>query len=175
MRFISVGGERKLKDMEEMYRTYALPVKRYILSLCGNESLAEDITADTFYKAMKNIDHFTEGKLLTWLCAIARNTYLDYVKKKENTNVPISEEMATQLISSYDNMEEKYLRKDEKLQLYRMIYKLEPEQKDVVYLRIFGELSFKEIGEILGRSENWTRVNFYRSKNRLKEWMENED
>ncbi len=157
-----------------MYRSYAVPVQRYILSLCGNESLAEDITADTFYKAMKNIDHFTEGKLLTWLCAIAKNTYLDYVKKKENANVSISEEMEEQFTSDHDNVEDRYVRKDERLQLYRMIYKLEPEQKEVVYLRIFGELSFKEIGEILGKSENWARVNFYRSKNRLKEWIENE-
>ncbi|WP_054740383.1 RNA polymerase sigma factor [Cellulosilyticum ruminicola] len=163
-----------MKEIEEMYRSYAVPVQRYILSLCGNESLAEDITADTFYKAMKNIDHFTEGKLLTWLCAIAKNTYLDYVKKKENANVSISEEMEEQFTSDHDNVEDRYVRKDERLQLYRMIYKLEPEQKEVVYLRIFGELSFKEIGEILGKSENWARVNFYRSKNRLKEWIENE-
>lgn len=165
----------KLNDIEEMYRNYAVPVKKYVLTLCRDDTLADDITADTFYKAIKNIDHFTEGKLLTWLCAIARNTYLDYVKKKENLNISISEEMETKFTSSKDNMEEKYLRKDEKIQLYRMIYKLDAQQKDVVYLRIFGDLSFKEIGDILGKSENWARVNFYRSKNKLKEWMENEN
>ena len=83
--------------------------------------------------------------------------------------------MESNLINTKGTLEEKYIRKDEKMQLYRMIYRLDEQQKDVVYLRIFGELSFKEIGEILGKSENWARVNFYRSKNRIKEWIENEE
>lgn len=109
--------------------------------MCGNESLTDDVTAETFYKAIKSIDHFGGGNMLTWLCSIARNTYIDCIRKKEY---------------------KKYLQK------------LEPEKKDVVYLRIFGELSFKEIGEIIGKSENYARVTFYRSKNQLKGWMENE-
>lgn len=164
-----------LKDIEEMYRDYAVPVKRYVLSICGNNTLADDITADTFYKAMNNIDCFTEGRMLTWLCTIARNTYLDYVRKKEYSNVSISEEMDMQLPSDKESMEEKCIRKEERMRLYQMIYKLDVDLKDVVYLRIFGELSFKEIGDILGKSENWARVNFYRSKNKLKGWIENED
>lgn len=164
-----------MNDIEEMYRKYAIPVKRYVLSLCKDSTLADDITAETFYKAINHIDHFKEGKLLTWLCAIARHTYFDYVKKKEYSNIPISSEMESNLINTKDTLEEKYIRKDEKIQLYRMIYRLDEQQKDVVYLRIFGELSFKEIGEILGKSENWARVNFYRSKNRIKEWIENEE
>ena len=164
-----------LNDIDEIYQNYAAPVKRYIMTLCKNEALADDITAETFYKAIKNIDRFTEGRILTWLCAIARNTYCDYVKKKEQLNIPISEEIEMQITNSTDNLEEAYLRKDEKIQLYRMICKLDTVQKDVVYLRIFGELSFKEIGNILGKSENWARVNFYRSKTKLKEWIENEN
>ena len=164
-----------MNDIEEMYRKYAIPVKLYVLSLCKDSTLADDITAETFYKAINHIDHFKEGKLLTWLCAIARHTYFDYVKKKEYSNIPISSEMESNLINTKDTLEEKYIRKDEKIQLYRMIYRLDEQQKDVVYLRIFGELSFKEIGEILGKSENWARVNFYRSKNRIKEWIENEE
>ncbi|MBE6023412.1 MAG: sigma-70 family RNA polymerase sigma factor [Cellulosilyticum sp.] len=164
-----------MNEIEEMYQSYAVPVKRYVLGMCRNNEMADDITADTFYKAIHNIDHFTEGKMLTWLCAIAKNTYLDYINKKEYANVSISEEVECHLTNTTDIVEEKYIRKEERMQLYRMIYKLDAELKDVVYLRIFGELSFKEIGEILGRSENWARVNFYRSKNKLKGWIENED
>ena len=164
-----------MKDIEEMYRSYALPVKRYVLGLCGDSTLADDITADTFNKAIHHIDSFKEGKMLTWLCAIARNTYLDYISKKEYSNEVITEEMTTQLTDDKESTEEKIIIKDERMQLYRMIYKLDTEQKDIVYLRIFGELSFKEIGDILGKSENWVRVNFYRSKNKLKGWIENED
>ncbi len=158
-----------------MYQSYAMPVKRYVYGICGDSTLADDITADTFNKAINHIDCFKEGRMLTWLCTIARNTYLDYVRKKEYSNVRLTEEIETQLIDDKESMEEQVIRKAERMQLYRMIYKLDAEQKDIVYLRIFGELSFKEIGDILGRSENWVRVNFYRSKNKLKGWIENED
>lgn len=84
-------------EIQKMYQEYALPVKRYVLSLCGNETIAEDIAADTFCKAIKNIDSFQGGRMLTWLCAIARNTYLDYVKKREYSNLPLSEEMENQI------------------------------------------------------------------------------
>ena len=74
-----------------------------------------------------------------------------------------------------ENVEELFLRKNDRVNLYKQIQKLDAQMKDVVYLRIFGEFSFKEIGQICGKSENWARVNFYRSKNKLKGWMNHED
>lgn len=161
-------------EIQKMYQNYALPVKRYVLSLCRNETLSEDIVADTFCKAIKNIDSFQGGKILTWLCAIARNTYLDHIKKKENANMPLSDEMENQIPDAQLLPEQAMIQKENKTQLYRMIQRLGPDEKDVVYLRIFAELSFREIGGILGKSENWARVIFYRSKNKLKGWMEDE-
>ena len=161
-------------EIQKMYQDYAIPVKRYVLSLCRNETISEDIVADTFCKAIKNIDSFQGGRMLTWLCTIARNTYLDYVKKKEYANLPLSEEMECQIPDAQLLPEQALIQKEDKTQLYRMIQRLGADEKDVVYLRIFAELSFKEIGGILGKSENWARVIYYRSKNKLKGWIENE-
>lgn len=164
-----------MNDIEEMYRLYASPVKNYVLGLCRNNAMADDITADTFYKALCNIEKFQGGRMLTWLCAIARNTYIDYTRKKEYQTHSLSEEIEDKLPASDASPEDAALQKDERISLYRKIQMLDQEMKDVVYLRIFAELSFREIGSILGKSENWARVTFYRSKNKLKGWMEDED
>lgn len=164
-----------MHDIEEIYRRYALPVKKYVYGMCRNEALADDVTAETFYKAIKNIDSFGSGNMLTWLCSIARNTYIDCIRKKEYKNLPFPENADETLLSDSPTPEEQALKRDERLLLYKYLQRLEPEKKDVVYLRIFGELSFKEIGEIIGKSENYARVTFYRSKNQLKGWMENEN
>lgn len=161
-------------DWDELYRSYAIPVKRYVMSLCNNNALADDITADTFYKAIQHIDDFQGGRIFTWLCAIARNTWLDAVKRKEYSNAAISEELETALPDQSATPEEYCITKDERLALYRQIQHLSGEAKDVVYLRIFAELSFKEIGDVLDKSENWARVTFYRSKEKLKGWMSHE-
>lgn len=162
-------------DMDEVYRTYAIPVKRYVMSLCGNNTMADDITADTFYKAIQHIDQFEGGRMFTWLCAIARNTWLDTIKRREYTNVTATEELLEQQSETHVSLEETYVQKDERLDLYRHLQKLDGEARDVVYLRIFAELSFREIGSVLGKSENWARVTFYRSKEKLKGWMNDEN
>ena len=163
-----------MNDIEKIYTYYAIPVKKYVLSLCGNSSAADDITAETFYKALKNIDSFNGGKIFTWLCAIARNTYFDYINKKEYQNSPLTAEMENSFSGISPSPEDSVIKKDESLFLYRQIMKLDGNLKDVVYLRIFAGLSFKEIGDILGKSENWSRVTFYRCKSKLKGLIENE-
>ena len=164
-----------MKDIEEIYKKYASYVRNYVWGLCKNPDIADDITAEVFCKAIENIDSFTGGRIQTWLCAIARNTYIDYVKKAEYKNHHLSEEMEERIEDKGETVEELFLRKNERVSLYKQIQRLDAEMKDVVYLRIFGELSFKEIAGILGKSENWARVTFYRSKNKLKGWMENEN
>lgn len=163
-----------MDELEELYRQYAIPVKRYVLSLCGNEAEADDITAETFYKAIRHIESFEGGRMFTWLCAIARNTWLDWIKRKDYQNQAISEEIAAQLPDQSPTPEAAWTGKEERLMLYRHIQRLQPGERDVVYLRIFAELSFSEIGQILNRSENWARVTFYRSKEKLKGWMHHE-
>lgn len=159
--------------MDEIYRKYALPLKRFVLGLCHNETLAEDIVAETFYKAIKNIDSFKEGNIFTWLCTIAKNTYLNIATKKENGNVSFEDESVPEPASS-TSVEEECIKKETSIELYRQIQTLESAERDVIYLRIFANLSFKEIGDVLKKSENWARVTYFRSKEKLKGQMKNE-
>ena len=160
-----------MEEFEEIYLKYAIPVKKYAMTLCGDENTADDITAETFFKALKKIDSYDGScKLLTWLCTIAKNTYLDFLKKKKA--LPLYE--AENMVSSEDSPERAVLKIEDRLKFFRLIQNLDNEAKDVVYLRIFGELSFREIGDILGESENWARVLFYRTKVKMKGMIDNE-
>ena len=160
--------------IEEMYRLYAQKVKKYLQSLCGSSTLADDLTAETFYKAIKNIEKFKGGNMLTWLCTIGKNTYFDYLKKRESANLPLTEELAVGIAADAPTPEMVAVDNDERLNLYRHLRRLDADAREVVYLRMFTDLSFRDIGSILGKSESWARVTFYRSKIKLKEWYENE-
>ncbi|MDD2955290.1 MAG: sigma-70 family RNA polymerase sigma factor [Oscillospiraceae bacterium] len=163
-----------MEDFEEIYRRCAVPVKKYVMTLCRNESLAEDVTADTFCKALRHIDSFDPNtRVLTWLCAIAKNTYLDYIRRREYQNLPLTPEMEPPTPPE-NGPEEECQRRQGQLDLYRNIQKLGSGYRDVLYLRAFAGLSFREIGDVLGKSENWARVTFYRGKNQLKGMMKDE-
>lgn len=125
-----------MKDIEEIYKKCAPYVRNYILGLCKNPDIADDITAEVFCKAIKNIDSFTSGRIQTWLCAIARNTYIDYVKKAEYKNHHLSEEMEDNIEDMCETVEELFLRKNDRVNLYKQIQRLDAQMKDVVYLRI---------------------------------------
>ena len=160
-------------NMDDIYRKYALPLKRFVMSLCHNETVAEDVVAETFYKAIKNIDSFKDGNIFTWLCTIAKNTYFNIAAKKENGNVSFEDESVPEP-ASLTSVEDECLKKESSLELYRQIQLLEPTERDVIYLRIFANLSYKEIGDVLKKSENWARVTYFRSKEKLKGQMKNE-
>ena len=167
-------GVDSLREFDVIYNKYANTVKKYILSLGADEPLAEDITADTFMKALKGIDSFDEScKMLTWLCKIAKNTYFDYKKRKSNQNVYI-EDVGDVFEVSEGSVETAFEQEERKLALHKAITKLESPYRDVIYQRGFAGLSFKEIGDICGKSETWARVTFYRGKNILKGMIENE-
>lgn len=127
-----------------------------------NEDIAEELTEETFYKAVINISKFkNNSKLSTWLCKIARNLWIDEIKRKNR-------------LASIDDQdvivtEDVFLKKEEKMQLYKSIQKLDVLTRDVIYLKIKGDLSYKEIAEIMNKSENWVRVTFYRGKEKIKE------
>ena len=161
-----------MHDFDVIYRKYAVTVKKYVMSLGADDSLSDDITADTFLKAIKNSDKYNEKySMLTWLCTIAKRTYYDYCRKKDNAALPLDEEM---LIVN-GGAEREIENNEQKLLLHKSILKLESPYKDVIYLRVFADLSFSEIGQILSKNENWARVTYYRGKMRLKELMEDEN
>lgn len=156
-----------MQDMEQIYMQYFETVNKYLFCLTHNNDISEELTQETFYKAVKKIDTYKgECKMSVWLCQIAKNLWYDYCKKNKKV-ISVEEE----LLGSYstDTTEERVILNDEKISLFRKIQKLDEKTREVIYLRITGELTFKEIGIILNKTENWARVTFYRGKNQLKE------
>lgn len=152
--------------VEELYRLYAPTVYKYLICLCHDPTLAEDLTGDTFEAALRGIHKFRgEAKLSVWLCAIAKRKYYMHLRKHGKIqSVPIE---GMPLISPQD-IEREYAERADKLDFYRALQTLEPEAREVFYLRLSGDMTFEEIGGILGRSGNWARGVFYRGKEKLK-------
>lgn len=157
-----------MQNIEEIYKENFDIVYKYIFCLTNNKYIAEEITQDTFAIAVKEIKKFRgECKISVWLCQIAKNQWYKELKRlKKNKIIPLDNIEET---ISDENIEELILEKDEKNELLKKIQKLDKTSKKVIFLRISGELSFKEIGKIMGKSENWARVTYYRGKQKLKE------
>ena len=157
-------------SIEQVYKEYSQMVYRYLLSLTRNDHLAEELTQETFYQAIRTIERFDgTSKVSTWLCGIAKNVWKTYQRKH-----PMMENLDAE-ISSGNKTEETSLANLRRVELFKKIHLLEGDAKEVVYLRLFGDLSFKEIGDILGKTENWARVTFYRGKERLRKELESDE
>ena len=159
------GGEN-VTEFEEIYSEYFKDVYRYVLCLSKNESIAEDITQETFFKALKNIDSFKENcKMSVWLCQIAKNLYFSYLRKEQN-NFESVEDVA----DIFDNGFEQILVDDESaFEIHKLIHNLEEPYKEVFTLRFFGNLSFSKIAELFGKTESWARVTYHPARIKLKE------
>lgn len=157
-----------MQNVEEIYKQYSNTVYKYLFCLTHNEEIAEDLTQETFAIAVKEINKFKGNcKVSVWLCQIAKHLWYKKLKK-ENKQKNISfEELENEIIES-ETTEDIIFKKEENLRLYKNIQKLDNVSKEIIYLRMFGNLSFIEIGEILGKSANWARVNFYRAKEKNK-------
>lgn len=160
--------------MEEIYKEYSKIVYNYLLSLTCNSELAEELMQETFYSAVKNINKFrNECSMKTWLCRIAKNKWIDYLKKA-NISSEVSIDEIEEKFILVNSFEEEFSNKENVIDLYKKIHKFDEKTREVIYLRIRADLSFKEIGEIMGETENWARVTFYRAKVKLKEEFDNE-
>ena len=135
--------------------------------------MAEEITQETFYRAMEHIDKF-EGKckLYVWLCQIAKNTFLTYAKKQKRHVSETDIDLSKQIEPSFEN---EILDKETVWKLHKLLHELSDPYKEVFMLRILGELKFKEISAVYGKTESWAKVTFYRAKNKLIELMEDMD
>lgn len=159
-----------MAGFEVIYTEHYASVYRYTYSLCRDEILAEEITQETFYKALENLDKF-DGKcrLFVWLCQIAKNTYFTYIKKQKR-QAPESE--ANTLAHSLPNIESEILDRDTAWQLHKLLHHLKEPYKEVFSLRVFGELPFAQIGELFGKSDSWARLIFYRAKKELRRGLD---
>lgn len=159
-------------NIDEIYRTYFTTVYRYLRSISQNEALVEDVTQETFFKALKNIGQFRgDCDLRVWLCQIAKRTLYDHLKKEQRQRA-VSEQCET---ISYSNLEEKMANRSEALKVHVILHRMQEPYKEVFSLRTFGELSFAEIGILFEKSENWARVTYHRAKTKIREEFENEN
>lgn len=162
---------------EELYHRYANQVMRFLLCLTGNYDLAEELTQETFYQACKSIGRYDGTcKLSVWMCQIAKHLYFDYLKKQKHI-APINLDDIAETLLDEESLEENLIAKEEVRHLQKAVAMLRDPYREVLMLRIYGELSFREIGEIFdGKSENWARITFYRAKLQVKEeLMKDED
>ena len=155
-----------MQNLEQLYEQNFQTVNKYLFCLTHNADLSEELTQETFYRAVKKINTYKgECKISTWLCQIAKiygMTIVERIKILKGQKEIFDKQ-------SLDNIEEQIILNDEKLSLYKKMQTLDEKTREVIYLRITGELSFKEIGTILNKTENWARTTYYRGKNKLKE------
>lgn len=154
-----------MDDMSAIYRQHAQTVYKFLLSQSHDPDLAEELTQETFYQAVRSADRFDGScKVSVWLCQIAKHLWYQHLRKR-NRETPMPEEGIDVPLPS---AEEEILDRAGQLDLLRQVHSLPEAQKEVVYLRAFGGLSFREIGDVLGKTETWARVTFYRGKEKLR-------
>ena len=153
-----------MEDYQAIYTQYFEDVYKYLLTLCRDPVLAEEITQETFFKALKALDSFRgQCRLYVWLCQIAKNTYFTYLKKHRE---PENQALRT------DSPEEGLLQKESAFAIHQILHTLPEPYKEVFSLRIFGQLSFGDIGRIFGRTANWACVTYHRACQKIQAEME---
>ena len=154
-----------MDDMEQIYQRHAQTVYKFLLSQTRDQDLAEELTQETFYQAVRSIGRFDGScKVSVWLCQIAKHLWYQHLRKHRREG-PMPEDIPEVPAPS---AEAGLLEREGRLDLLRQIHTLPPDAREVVYLRAFGGLSFREIGDVMGRTETWARVTFYRSKEKLR-------
>ena len=156
-------------EFEEIYTTYFSDVYMYIRRLSRDEHLAEEITSETFFKAMNSIESFRgDCDIRVWLCQIAKNCYFTYLKKAKRIDGIEDIETAEQS----ENFEERFFQKDAAMQIQKVLHDIPDPYKEVFMWRVFAEMSFKQIGQMFHKSENWACVTYHRARKMIKERLE---
>lgn len=152
-------------NLDDAYQNYAEFVYKYLFSLCNDRSIAEELTQETFYQAVKSSARFDGScKVSTWLCQIAKHLWYQEIERSKRHKASALDE---DIVSNELSVEEKHLLNTEKMRVFKEVHVLDPIAKEVVLLRITGAFSFREIGELFQKNENWARVAFYRAKQKI--------
>ena len=155
------------EQCERLYETCYMRVFSYVMTLAGDRSLAEELTQETFYRAFARQREFRgEADEATWLCAIAKNLFTDE-KRRQNRHAAIPVELPDGAKSVEKTAEDR----DSSFRIHLALHGLEEPHREVFELRVFGELSFRDIGTIFGKTENWARVTYHRARIKLQERM----
>ncbi|TGB03542.1 RNA polymerase sigma factor [Halobacillus salinus] len=156
-------------QLEEIYHTYFKDVFLYVYSLSGDKNISEDITSETFMKALRSLENFKgDSDIRVWLCQIAKNSYYSYLRKKKSF---IDLESVPEPASG-DNVEQEIATSEASIKVHEMIQNLKEPYKKVFTLRVFGELSFKQIGKLYAKSDNWACVTYHRAREKIKARLE---
>ena len=152
---------------ERLYNTYYMRVFSYVMTLSGDRHASEEITQEAFFRAFSRSASFrNESDEMTWLCAIAKNCFVDETRRRNKT-APIPEELP----ASGKSIEQMVTDRDSSFRIHMALHALDEPYREAFELRVFGELSFREIGTIFGKTENWARVTYHRARLKLQERM----
>lgn len=161
------GGDGVL-DFEKVFLENNPFVFRFLMKLCGDVTLAEELTQETFFRAYMNISGLRdEQKISAWLCQIAKNTYFAWFNAQKK-NLPMTQELA---IDSTPDIAELFEEKELADRAFSVLHALEDPYKEVFMLSVFGGLSLKDISSMFGKSESWARVTYYRAKQKIMEGL----
>ena len=157
------------QQYEKMYEACYMRVFSYAMTLTGERTQAEEITQETFFRAFSKRNEFRgDSDEVTWLCAIAKNCFADE-KRRQGRH----EELPEEVPETGKGIELTVVERDTSFRIHVALHDLEEPYREVFELRVFGELSFREVGMIFGKTENWARVTYHRARLKLQERMEN--
>lgn len=160
--------------MDSIYKKYCKCVYNFLYKLTNDIELSEELTQETFYTAIKKINTLNKKESIrTWLYQIAKNKWKDYLRKNKKANINLDENTVENLVANYD-IEEDMIAKDNIIEFYKKIHMLDIDTREIIYLKIIRNFTFKEISQILGKNEEWARTKFYRGKLKLKESLQDE-
>lgn len=159
---------------EEVYKQYYRQVYFYVLGLCRNEHIAEEITQETFFKVLEKMDTFRgECRINVWITQIAKNTFYNFCRRKKLDPESSLEDIEESIeVKSQKSLEEKLMDKEAAKEIHMVLHRMPEPYREVFWMRIFGELSFREIGKIHGKTESWARVVCHRAKLMIREELE---
>lgn len=159
-------------EFEELYNTYFKDVYRYVLRLSGDAHVAEEVTSDTFFKALKAIHKFRgDCEVRVWLCQIAKNCYYSFLKKNGREETVDTSELSV-ITDPGLSMEERVTKRETARELQILLHRLPEPYKEVFMWRTYAELDFKQIGQMFGKTDNWACVTYHRARTMLKKGLE---
>lgn len=158
-----------MTEFEEVYRTYFREVELYLRAICKDELLAEELTEQVFFQALKALPTFRgDCDIRTWLCAMGRNLYLSHLRRQKPTE-SIDE---LQIPDPRRSIEEQVSDKQQALAIHKVLHDLPEPYKEVFSLRVFGQLSFTDIGGLFGKTANWACVTYHRARQKIQKDLE---
>ena len=159
-----------MTEYEQIYREHFDTVYRFLIRLCRNEPLAEELAQETFFRAMRTLGKFDgRCRVDVWLCQIAKNAYYSPCRKQKDKNYALPE------IDSGQDVENALLDKEKAMSIYAHLHELNEPYKEVFMLRVFGELEYAQIAKLFGKTESWARVTYHRAKMRLTESVKEDE